>query len=466
MDMIEIDSVNGKKIHISKDVNYIAQPGFGTVRAGEYDGNPCLVKWFSREELERMGCGRQLRENLTAHLKQDPPGRSFLWPVDVSKMEGGSLCYVMNNSDLLTYRASEKEKETLLAYRSLADFMEQRCRFGNWISMVNTALCLITAFSQLRKKRYNFLHMTEDDIYIQAKTGRILIANMEFARKGGGRKADSDSNGQKTAEWRPTATSRMLPPSYVMNTKAPDRQAADYMLATLLFEILYLNHPLEGYEAASRPVMDERAMREIYGSQPCFSYDNDNQSNRPVPGLHNNLINFWKLYPDYVGNSFSDAFCQQVLSGKRAPIPLERWYHIFARMRSLIVSCPSCGTENIWQSGDQQCRKKGCDTVLKPPMYYDIDEECYPLFMGSTIYRCQLDPSSGLGREDFYSEEAGRFVRTRNKPSLQNTSDQEWTVVDPDGTERPLGFQETVNLTDGLRVVAEGKTITIRSKYI
>ena len=154
MDMIEIDSVNGKKIRISKDVNYIAQPGFGTVRAGEYDGNPCLVKWFSREELERMGCGRQLRENLTAHLKQDPPGRSFLWPVDVSKMEGGSLCYVMNNSDLLTYRASEKEKETLLAYRSLADFMEQRCRFGNWISMVNTALCLITAFSQLRKKRY------------------------------------------------------------------------------------------------------------------------------------------------------------------------------------------------------------------------------------------------------------------------------------------------------------------------
>ena len=46
MDMIEISSVNGKKIRISKDVNYIAQPGFGTVRAGEYDGNPCLVKWF------------------------------------------------------------------------------------------------------------------------------------------------------------------------------------------------------------------------------------------------------------------------------------------------------------------------------------------------------------------------------------------------------------------------------------
>lgn len=460
MDGIEIDSVKGKKIRISEDINFIAQPGFGTVRTAEYEGNPCLVKWFSREELGRIGCGRQMYENLTAHLEQESPGRSFLWPADISKMEaGGSLCYVIDNSDLLTYRAAEKEKDSPLAYRSLADFMERKCTFGNWLSMVNTALCLITAFSQLRKKNYNFLHMTEDDIFIQAKTGRILIANMEFAAKGKGKGANNGG-------WRPASSSRMLPPACVMNKKAPDRQAADYMLAALLFEILYLNHPLEGYRAASRPVMDERAKKEIYGSQPCFSYDDSNQSNRPVPGLHSYLINFWKLYPDYVGDAFSEAFCQEVLKGQKAPIPLERWYHIFARMRSLIVSCPSCGTENIWQSGDQKCRKKGCDTVLKPPMYYYIDEECYPLFMGSTIYRCQLDPDSGLGREDFYSEEAGRFARIRNKPSLQNTSNQEWTVISPDGTELPLGFQETVNLTDGLRVVAEGKTITISSKYL
>lgn len=465
MDAIEMDSVKGKKILISKELNCIAQPGFGTVRAAEYEGNPCLVKWFSKEELDRMGCGKPLYENLTAHLEQDSPGRSFLWPVDVSKMDDGSLCYVMNNSDLLSYRTTskndgaEKEKDNPLAYRPLSDFMEQKCRFGNWLSMVNTALCLITAFSQLRKKRYNFVHMTEDDIYIQSKTGRILIANMEMARKAGSK------NQKGGAGWKPTSASRMLPPSCVLNQRDVGRQTNDYMLAALLFEILYLNHPLEGYRAAACPVMDERAKKEVYGSQPYFAYDNDNESNRPVPGIHNNLINFWRLYPDYVGDSFTDAFCQDVLSGKRTSVPLERWYHIFVRMRSLIVSCPSCGAENIWQSGDQKCRVKKCGALLKPPMYYYIDDECYPLFMGGSIYRCQLDPDAGLTREDFFSEEAGKFIRIRNKGAIQNTSEKEWTVMDSDGAERPLGFQETVNLTDGLTIVAEGKTITISSKY-
>ncbi len=34
-----------------------------------------------------------------------------------------------------------------------------------------------------------------------------------------------------------------------------------------------------------------------YGKDPVFIYDPNNASNRPVNGVHDNVIKLWKIYP-------------------------------------------------------------------------------------------------------------------------------------------------------------------------
>lgn len=458
METVVVKTIRGREIKVSGNV---AQLGFGTVREAEYDGNPCQVKWFSREELARTGCGKELYENVKAHLEQDPPGKYFLWPVDVSEMRDGAFGYVL-----------DKDVDTA-AYMSLADLLEERGYYENWSVTVGGALSLITAFLQIREKQYHLLHMTEDDIFIHRKTGQVLIANTEFARKGGKAKAPSKNTAKNTSKnakenlWRPASVSRMVSPSCVMNQKAADQASDNHMLAVLLFEILYLQHPLEGYQAAACPVMDEEAKRTVYGAKPCFVYDGENDSNQPVRGIHNNMINRWKLYPDYVGEFFCDVFSQETLGAKKPYVSAEQWYSMFVKLRSHIVQCPSCGMENIWQTGER-CRNSKCKKPLpQPSLYYHVGERAYPVFPGANIYQCQLEPDGSIARNDFFAVEAGRFLRPKNNSSvchLQNLTDREWTVTDGNGDEHLLEPRETVILKAGLKLADEGTIISVDSE--
>lgn len=443
METAVIKSVRNREIQVSGPV---VRPGVGTVREAEYDGRPCLVKWFSGKELAETGCGRELYENVKAHLDQTSPGKYFLWPADVSEMEQGSFGYVL-----------DKDVD-MASYMSLADLMEEKDYYERWSVTVSAALSLITAFSQLRQKQFHFLHMTEDDIFIHRKTGQVLIANGEFAMKGRKQK------GGEPAAWRPASASRLLSPACVMKRKAADQASDNHMLAALLFEILYLQHPLEGCRTAAYPVMDEEAKRTVYGTAPRFVYDDEDDSNQPVRGIHNNLINRWKLYPGYVGELFSAGFSQETLSAKKPYVTAKQWHSMFVKLRSHIVQCPSCGMENIWQPGER-CRNSKCRKPLPgPSLYCLIGEEAYPVFPGGSLYQCQLEPEGNIAGNDFYALEAGRFLRPKNNSSvchLQNLTDREWTVVDENGEERPLEPRETVILKAGLKIADEGRTIWV-----
>lgn len=445
METVEIESVKGKKIHVRECV---AQPGFGTIRKAEYDGGECLVKCFSKEDLEKIGCGDQLYQNLLEHLEQEAPSRILMWPIDVSKQGQEGFCYVINND--------------LSSYLSLADFMEEKGYYDGWTSIVNAALCLISAFDQMKIKKYHYLHMTEDDIFIHPKTGRVLIANAEFIRRGLGTAENPGGKGIKADKgWRPAGCGRMLAPNYLTSSKVPDDKSDDYMLAVLLFEILYLHHPLEGYRAAAYPVITEKIEKFIYGLRPCFIYDEMDESNRPVRGIHINVLRRWGLYPDFVKKYFIKAFQKDVLSGKALFVSAREWHQVFMKLKSYIIPC-TCGMENIWQPGEQKCRK--CKTpLIQPSLYYRIKKDCYPVLPGTRIYKCQLDSSMD------YTAVAGEFIRTKSNSStflLQNTDDSEWKVTDQNGQERLIGPKETVMVADKMRIVAKGKIITVGSEYI
>lgn len=453
MESIEISSVSGKKIRAQERVG---QPGVGMLRTAEYPEGRCLVKWFTKEDLAQTGCGTQLYQNLLEHFSAETPGSAFMWPSDVSRLDRGAFCYTIN--------------EDVTPYISLSDLMEDKGNYEGWSAIVNAALSLITAFLQMKESGYHYLHMTEDDVWIHPKTGRVLLANAEFLRKeskaagSGAAKAGAGQAGTAKAagtdSWMPSRRGRMLPPAYLTGGRAPDSQSDDYMLAVLLFEVLYLHHPLEGYRAASFPVMDQKAEQLVYGQQPCFIYDEKDESNGPVRGIHINVLRRWGLYPDFIRDFFTRAFRQEVLKGREPAVTAMEWYHQFMKLRSYIVPC-TCGMENIWQPGEQKCRR--CRTPLaQAALHYQIGTESYPVLPGTRLYQCQLDSGSD------YTAVAGEFIRTKSNSSLcllQNVTDQEWIVTDPGGQERPAGPQETVMLVDQMKITIGKATMIIGPDY-
>jgi len=436
MESVEMCSIKGGKIRAS---GMAAQTGFGVIRDGEYDGTPCQCKWFSKEELARTGCKKALYENLKHHLEREPLGPWFLWPADLSLWQG-SFGYVLNGD--------------LKNYLSLGDFMEGKGAYESWSSIVNAALNLVSAFTSLNHDQHRFLHMAEDDIFIHPKTGQLLIGNVEFAAG-------------DNALWKPVFASRLIPPCGVMGKPTSYQSWNRHMLAVLLFELLYLNHPLEGCRAAAYPVMDGKVKRIIYGSEPCFVQDPEDDSNRPVRGIHANLLRRWEMYPDYIRKLFFSAFSKAALKGRDPGIPCEKWYYAFMKFRSYIIPCPFCGTENIWKGG-AKCRK--CKKLLAPPaVYYHVDEESYPVLPGGVICQDQLKSQEDSGMPGFSRAEVGRFIKAKNNPSaclLQNTTGEKWAIQDQKGNASVLGPKEAVALADGMSIMVQGKVITLHSKNI
>lgn len=352
--VIKLNSVKGKTIKVFSHT--VARLSFGSIREAEYDGDPCLVKWFSGEELVSTGCGMQLYENLKAHLLTDSPDESLLWPMDISNVKNNSFCYVVDRDISL--------------YRALADMMEGPGNYKNCDAIVNAALCLTKAFMMIKQKAYYFLYMTEEDLFIHPLTGQVVIANVEFLRKKINSK-NTEVSLQKPSDdlWGPRKVSRLFPPVCVRKERPPNERSDYYLLSVLLFEILYLSHPLEGRRAAEYPFMGEKENMEVYGSFPCFIYDREDDSNRPVRGIHINMYIRRNMYPFYIQDHFSRVFSQAALRKNLAFTSAHKWYELFRKLRGQLEYCPDCGRGYFKQPGQQTCRnckKKLGDSYQKP----------------------------------------------------------------------------------------------------
>lgn len=444
--MIKMIDVNGQEIEVWDPV---ARPGFGSIRRAKYEGVQRLVKYYSREDLKGLDkIGTYIYDNLKACLGQESPGRAFLWPAAVSEQKQG-FCYVLDGD--------------LSSFLSLSDLMEEKGKYDGWSAIANAALHLTEAFLQMKKRHGCYGYLTEDDIFIHPKTGRVLIANTEFLQfHEGGRKSGKSQTKSPAAPL--SCTCRLLPPECISRQKEPDGRAADYMLSVLLFELLYLHHPLEGYKGAACPAVTEDMIQKVYGTSPCYVFDPEDESNRPVRGIHVNVLRRASVYPEMISRAFEKAFSRKALTGKEPFMTAEEWYQIFLAFRSCVYPC-TCGMETIWQPGaeTQVCRK--CRSRLaSPALYYKIGAKSYPILPGGRIFRAQLDPSA-----DDSLTTVGELIRTKADSSLcllQNSSRTEWTITDKEGNERQMGPQETIAPAEGMKIRADDKIIEISGKYI
>jgi hypothetical protein len=104
--------------------------------------------------------------------------------------------------------------------------------------------------------------------------------------------------------------------------------------------MMMVHHPLEGKLESDIKCLDLPAMNQLMVHILSSSLIPNNDTNRPVPGFHDNVIAFWPLYPQYIRDMFVEAFTQGLHD------PLERvreseWRAAMVRMRDAIIYCPS-----------------------------------------------------------------------------------------------------------------------------
>ena len=172
--------------------------------------------------------------------------------------------------------------------------------------------------------------------FFDPDTGEVLIC-------------DNDNVGiDKGSEAGVLGTPRFMAPEVVRGEALPSTQTDLFSLGVLLFYMFMVHHPLEGRKEASIRCFDLPAMNKLYGTEPLFIFDPDDASNRPVRGYHDNALEFWPIYPQFLRNLFTKVFTEGIRDPQHGRVRETEWRSAMARLHDSIIYCPSCGMENFY----------------------------------------------------------------------------------------------------------------------
>jgi len=212
-----------------------------------------------------------------------------------------------------------------------------------------------------------------------------------------------------------------MAPEIVEKGAKPDIKTDRFSLSVVLFLLWTNNHPLEG-KAACPVCMDAKHERKIYGENPVFVWDPDDNSNRPVQGLHKGAIVRWPFLPEYVQDQFIKAFSKDVLKNPANRITETEWLRLFIRMRSEIFKCP-CGeiyfADPVNNNPCPACKKSNAF-----PFYIKTYRYNLPVHQRTKLFTCHIEKDS-----DDFQTVAGETAAKGNEFEMKNVSNKNWMVT-------------------------------------
>lgn len=229
-----------------------------------------------------------------------------------------------------------------------------------------------------------------------------------------------------------------MAPEIVRGEAKPSRYTDQYSLAVLLFHLFMIAHPLLGKLEADIKCWDLPAQNKLYGTKPVFIYDPSNDSNRPVPGIHDNAIIYWGLYPQELKDLFIESFTIGLFSPHKR-VTEKRWMDVAANMMSGICPCPKCGAEVFYDSqkssADTAHTCWSCRSAVRMPGVLEIGKHRVLLLKDAKIPAHQV-----YGNYDMDTV-VGSVVQNPNNPNImgiRNEGKDNWTYIKPDGTQVPV----------------------------
>jgi DNA-binding helix-hairpin-helix protein with protein kinase domain len=357
-------------------------------------GAAVALKWYRRDAATRKQANR-----LERILDAGRPSDAFLWPLELAgRAQSVGFGYVMPRrldpfeplTRVMTGRTEMRLRPTCIAAARLAD-----------------------AFLRLHARGLCYADISLGNLFVDAQTGDVLICD----------------NDNVTVDGQPSdvlGTPYFMAPEIVRGEASPGTATDRYSLGVILFYLLLRHHPLFGARESAAPVLDGLSLTRLLGAEPVFVFDPEDDSNRPVPRLHDNAILRWPALPAFIRTMFVQAFTAGIKDPVHGRVTESQWRAAAVRLRGLVRHCPVCGTEQFWdqESPAQPCAAPDCRATMPPPVRL--------LAKHPTVLEPGLLLTSGdLGQAvDRVEQPVGDVVRhpATGALALRNRTKEPWTL--------------------------------------
>jgi DNA-binding helix-hairpin-helix protein with protein kinase domain len=394
---------------------------------------------------------RAFKENIRQNIEETERNLSsddkFLWPQflteDLRIGKTTSFGYVM--------ALRPPEFTDFPAILNAKDKKGGKVAFISTEVMILAALNLVNAFRSLHRKGLSYQDLNDGNFFINTTTGDVLICDNDNVTPDG--KVNSGGVGGKPG---------YMAPEIVRGDAYPSERTDCHSLAVVLFKLFFRHSPLQGAAYEKLPCMTEKREMELFGTKPVFIYDPNDESNRPVNGVHNNVLKLWPIFPQFFKDAFIHSFAEGMKNPQARMIENE-WQKLLVRLRDeWYVTCPSCGRAVYLQgcSAVTGLRCSGCGLSFSYPRRLVIKQGAVlyniPLFPGKKIYACHIVKDS-----DDYRTVSGEVVMNKNNPNLwgiKNISPGTWKFNTPDGMEKEIPPGGAIPIGPGVVVNFAGTT--------
>ena len=404
--------------------------GQGTVYKVNYNRKEYALKWYHKSGNSKF------YDNLKQNIEKGSPSSYFLWPLFLTeKDENGCFGYLME------LRQPE--------YKEFSDFLLAKVHFKTVSAMIEAAIKICISFRQLHNKGYSYQDLNDGNFFINPITGDVLIC-------------DNDNIAPSGESMGVLGKCRYMAPEIITGKLLPDTQSDRFSLAIILFLLFFNNHPLEGEQISSCPCMTEKHEKMFYGTAPLFIYDPQDASNRPVRGIHVNVIQLWPQFPEYVRNIFIDQFSGKVMQEPGRRITEKEWLDkVLLRLRHELVKCPACGGEVFLNAEQDRFVCSDCGHQIQQRM---------PVIQ-SGPYKVAADRDKQIHQyitnnsKPLLNTCTGIIVESKKTPGLfglKNQTQDTWLLTTKSGKTRPIAPGEAAPLLIGNEIAfGNGSKATI-----
>lgn len=407
---------------------FIGSGGQGEVYQANLNGQPIALKWYFPQYLNQ---DPNIRVQIENAINCGPPSDRFLWPTDLAYAQGAeSFGYIM------PLRES--------SYKGMIDLMKGRIE-PTFRVLATVGFELADSFFQLHAKGLCYRDISWGNMFFDPNSGQVKICDND--------NVDVDDN-QKNGGV--LGTPRFMAPEIVRGEAKPSTKTDLFSLAVLLFYMLMIHHPLEGKKEAEIHAFDLPAMTKLYGTEPIFIFDPNDDSNRPVSGYQDNALTYWSIYPQFLRDIFTKAFTTGLKDSNRRVQETE-WRIAMVKLRDSIIYCPHCGAENFYDGavlktlGGQTSPCWSCKKEVPLPARMRIGKNTIMLNHDSQIFPHHVD----LGKLFDFHQPVATLIQhptDPNKWGLKNLSGNKWVTTAANGVIKDVEPGRSITLTIGTRI--------------
>ncbi|MCP4352324.1 MAG: serine/threonine protein kinase [Desulfobacterales bacterium] len=405
--------------------HFLGGGGQGEVYKASLDGKQVALKWYFPQQAT-PGLLKALK-NL---IKKGAPNNKFLWPLDLA-----SAKHVNGFGYIMPLRESR--------YKGINDLMKRRIE-PSFRALITAGLDLAQSFLQLHAKGMCYRDISFGNVFFDPHTGEVLICDNDNVTVDRGGKGGI------------LGTPRFMAPEVVRGEALPSIRTDLFSLAVLMFYMLMVHHPLEGKKESQIKCFDLPAMNKIYGTEPVFIFDPDDDSNRPELGHHNNAIIFWEIYPQFLRDLFIKAFTQGIHDPEHGRVRESEWRAVMVRLRDAIIYCENCGAENFYGGSLSKTLGKpnlcwSCQKSFKTPPRIYINKNIVMLNYDTRLFPHHTDPDKAY---DFSKPVAAVNQHPKNPQiwGLKNLSDEKWVATGPDKSVKDVEPGRSITLVKGTQI--------------